>query len=123
MTAPLDPFDPRTWSIPRTIYRIWLSDRIELGVVVDKVDYEWAKRWLWGFVMDKHGKKVYARRSPSGRHVWLHKEICGRAHGEPTGHRHTIADHINGDTMNCRRSNLRWTCPSGNATNRRKSKR
>lgn len=129
-----DPFDPRffeefwqgTQSLP-------LGDGCNAPVVLlDYEDYHWATRWLWRWTTSKQGvnrrHKVYARRN-TGSHrmanghrtpqawVWLHKEICLRAHGPAPDIFHTIADHKDGDTLNCRRGNLRWATPSMNRRN------
>ena len=124
-----DPFDPRffvehwrgTQSLP-------LGDSCNAPVVLlDYEDYQWAHRWLWSWTTSKQGAtrrhKVYARRNTgSGKltpqyWIWLHKAICERAHGPPPTLFHTIADHRDGDTLNCRRINLRWATPSDNRRN------
>ncbi len=60
------------------------------------------------------------RRAPwGGRHVsiWLHREICLRAHGLPPSRHHLIADHLDGESLNDRRANLRWATLSTNNRN------
>lgn len=127
-----DPFDPRNWpEYWRGTQELPLGDGCNAPVILlDWPDYQWATRWRWSWTTSKQGPrrklKIYARRNTntwvSGFRqpqawVWLHKEICLRAHGSAPSLFHSIADHIDGDTLNCRRSNLRWETPSGNRIN------
>lgn len=48
--------------------------------------------------------------------ITLHQFIMGRRPG-------LVCDHRNGNPLDCRRHNLRWASPGGNATNRRKQSR
>lgn len=93
----------------------------EVFCVVSFDDFVWASQWAWYPKPSKNGKKLYACRSAriSGRYfsVYLHKEICFRATGMPPSPRHIIADHMNGNSLDCRRSNLRWATPSENRQN------
>lgn len=89
--------------------------------VVDEEDFIWASRWRWQAKPSKNGKKIYACRVTTyeGRRmsVFLHKQICLRAHGMPPSPSHIIADHMNGNSLDIRRSNLRWATPSENRQN------
>lgn len=90
--------------------------------VIDDIDYEWASRWLWNLCPSKNGKKIYIRRSKKLRggkwiSIWLHKAICYREHGMPPTPSHIVADHKNGNSMDNRRSNLRWATVRENREN------
>jgi hypothetical protein len=102
-------------------------DEQEMFCIVDREDYQWALQWMWRPKWDKHGRKAYAVRSmdvgagrAAGRRqvtIYLHKEICLRANGPPPTPRHTIGDHKDGNSLNCRRGNMRWATPSENRLN------
>jgi HNH endonuclease len=120
--------DPRLWPLdaPREPV-VYLSDTdASLVALLDPVDWDWARRHKWGFVtsnMRKNGReKFYACRTvmAAGRtffRVYLHKEVVLRAHGDPPTSAHTIGDHRDGNSLDCRRDNLRWATPSMNRMN------
>lgn len=135
-----DPFDPRTWDpepAPDATYAICLSNRWDLHVLLDYQDYLWAKDWLWCHTYGsgrispttwtiERPDSIYARRSvqidgflPSGRprygNLFLHCEILTRWKGPRP--RNRIGDHRNGNTLDCRRRNLRWATKSQNSMN------
>jgi hypothetical protein len=135
----LDDWAPRPDSAPRAVRALSLSDRIDCHCYLDLQDYEWARQWLWCHTYGSGSLDletwtisrpdgIYARRSvpipgrktPSGRqaygNLFLHREILVRACGEPPD-RSWVGDHINGDTLDNRRINLRWASKSLNAKN------
>lgn len=103
---------------------IFLDNAAELFCVVDAEDYVWAGQWRWSATPNSTGLKFYATRSTrlEGRtgpqvRVYLHKEILLRAKGGPPHRRYVIGDHLNGQSLNNRRVNLRWATRSQNARN------
>ena len=85
---------------------------------VDAADYEWLNKYRW--CASKHaGGKVYARRFTTKGTVWMHREIMQ----PPLG---MVVDHISGNSLDNRRSNMRNCEPHQNAYNKpprgRKSK-
>lgn len=100
----------------------------DIAIIIDRKHYNWAIQWRWMGITSKTGigRKIkwYGRRtirlgSRTGRamHLWLHKEICLRAHGMPPSPAHIIVDHLNGNSLDCREANLRWATPSENRRN------
>ncbi len=84
--------------------------------LVDDDVYEWAVKHKW------HTQRIrddlfYAvrsiRRGIYITRIYLHREIMGAAKG-------TMVDHINGDGLNCTRSNMRLASKSENQRNCRK---
>lgn len=80
--------------------------------IVDAADYEWLSQWNW-----MYGGRGYAVRSTreSGRKrtLLMHRLILSTAEGMYT-------DHINGDRLDNRRSNLRACTNAENGMNRGK---
>lgn len=134
----LDSFDPNTFPVEQdkdTCY-ISLSNRVDCYCKLDRIDYNWAKQWLWCHSYSRIRKTfnpdtpegIYARRSvqipgrlPSGKkrygNLWLHKQICFRAYGAPLPDQ-IVCDHLDGDCLNNKRLNLRWATVQENALNK-----
>lgn len=109
------------WEQP---YTLGLDERdTSIVAILDKEDYRWAIQWRWLWMFDKRGRKRYAtratRKNGAPIRIFLHKEITLRAYGPPPDYEHTMGDHGNGDSLDCRRANLSWATPK---MNRRTSK-
>lgn len=100
---------------------LWCGRWFHIPVLVDEEDWRWAVdqgKWLVTHSGDPSPKK-YAYRCRAGTRslAWLHKEICLRHHGPPPAG-HVIGDHMDGNSLNNRKGNLRWATPQMNSRNR-----
>lgn len=103
--------------------KVFLNKQLTLWCIVDADDFEWVgkDRWYWGSGGNRYAYKRYVRhhRGKERRTIYLHREVLKRS--DPHSEifmcwRH--ADHINGQTLDNRRCNLRWATPSQNQKNR-----
>jgi hypothetical protein len=78
--------------------------------IVDAEDYEWLSKYKWH--ASNAGGKFYATRCRKNRSISMHRIIMG----EPKG---MFVDHIDGNSQNNRRSNLRTCTPAQNLQNQR----
>ena len=126
-----DPFDPNTWDTEPHQFRMYATEYADVACFVDEEDYMFFTGWLW-ILKRSRGPvgKLYFRRAKStyyadgaGRDststIYLHVEILTRAQGDPPTRRRIFADHINGDSLDNRRENLRWVTPRENRRNSR----
>lgn len=108
---------PRPVRIEKGVCYITLSNR--LVAIVDECDAERVASRNWHASQKKRSNNtIYPATewplSPGKRRtVWLHRFIIG---APPK----TFVDHINGDTLDCRRSNLRLATNAQNQANARK---
>ena len=77
--------------------------------LVDTADYEELSKYKWS--VTRKGTTVYASRRKGGRVVYMHREIMQPPKG-------SIVDHIDPNTLNNRRCNLRVCTPEQNQVNR-----
>jgi HNH endonuclease len=77
------------------------------STLVDDDTFEYLNKWKW------HYNSRYAERTEDNKHVRMHRLLIGAETGE-------IVDHINGDPLDNRRSNLRLVTVSQNSMNMRK---
>lgn len=83
------------------------------NAIVDANDFEWLSTFAWYADFDKTG--FYAKYGHRNA-VRMHRLILGCKKGE-------FADHINGDTLDNRRENLRKCSQLENAKNRKKHRK
>ena len=77
--------------------------------IVDAADYKRLSRYRWNAF--ESGGKTYARRSTPGGTILMHREIMK----PPPG---MVVDHINGNSLDNRRCNLRICTPQQNEHNK-----
>lgn len=118
------PFFGEECEIRRPRYKwICLSSRVDVQCLVDYRDYLWLRRDLWCHTFGGGAEgfdaqhKMYARRTVEGGTLWMHREILKRFAGPPPSPQH-VGDHINGNSLDNRRCNLRWATLSQNSRNR-----
>lgn len=80
------------------------------SAVVDDEDSHLAE-FNWHVSASRGGLFYAARRLGSHKHILMHRELLGLVPGD------LRVDHINGDTLDNRRSNLRTTSASENSRN------
>lgn len=111
-------------------FRIYGDDKASIWAVVDEEDYHWLLRYKW-CVKESDGRrgkkpKPYLRRAVgvngggvrlSTYTLYLHVEVMKKTGIVQPCHAHSLVDHLDGDTLNCRRANLRWATPSMNRLN------
>ncbi|WP_414497699.1 HNH endonuclease signature motif containing protein [Stenotrophomonas maltophilia] len=81
-----------------------------LACVLDDEDFAIHGHKKWS-ASTHRGRHSYAYRTEAGKRVYLHRLIAAPAHG-------LCVDHIDGDTLNNRRSNLRCVTKAQNSRNR-----
>ena len=84
--------------------------------LVDEADFEKLNKYKWYATFAKHTKSFYAQRSEKVSNkrisVFMHREILGLKKGDKLQ-----GDHINHDTLDNRRKNLRIVTNSQNMAN------
>lgn len=87
------------------------------STVVDPTDYEWLNQWKWCYGSGGYALRVKLTKNSAGKvnreGILMHRLIIGTPKGWDT-------DHINGDTLDNRRCNLRICLHQENSRNRRK---
>ncbi len=78
--------------------------------VVDVADYEQLSKYRWSW-LKTHGANGYARRCEGNKTILMHRQILKAPKG-------MMVDHIDGNGLNNRRSNLRLCTPQQNQCNR-----
>lgn len=112
------------------VCRIPLGTRGLYDAIVDAGDYAALTQWRWNFKRSRGGG-IYARRG-GGRvnstgalypTILMHAFILETLKGEPRPTPNHTPDHINRNSLDNRRGNLRWATPSEQAQNTRRGRK
>ena len=83
--------------------------------LIDAEDWHKVSPYRWRAYTSKQNKNnPYCQNRSSGKTVYLHRFIVGAKYGQ-------VVDHINKNSLDCRKSNLRICTPAENSANRRKA--
>lgn len=122
----IHPLDPNFLTlVDQREHYIYGDDHGDIAARVDAASYWFFSRWRWAVKYDKRGRKPYLYRTLTERtlgrksSLFLHVAILQKFGPPPPTPQHTIADHGDGDTLECRLHNLDWATASMNAKNRR----
>lgn len=91
--------------------------------LVDAADYAWLTQWKWHAYYSPGKRSFYVGRlipseiGPRQFPLKMHREILGLKRGDAR-----VGDHINGNGLDNRRSNLRIATPQQNQCNRGKQR-
>jgi hypothetical protein len=99
---------------------LYLHGRVIAYALLDDSDYQEQRQHRWRLKNPSGNGRGYAFRKKAGRMIYLHREVLGLAPGT-----NPLVDHIDGDGLNCIRSNLRRCTRAQNTynTKRRASNR
>jgi hypothetical protein len=83
--------------------------------MVDDTDFDWLNQWKWG--VDAKSNTSYAKRAGESQEcIQMHRLILGLTDKK------VVTDHINGNGLDNRRSNLRACSQAENLKNQKESK-
>jgi len=99
-----------------------IGARGQYEVIVDSEDYAYLTQWRWTYKRSRGGK-IYARRHRriDGRRetVLMHNVVLTECMGLERPTEHHTGDHRDRNSLDNRRSNLRWATKSEQGVNRR----
>lgn len=79
---------------------------------IDAADAAWASQWRWHLTPNGYAARNGDPESATGRAIYLHRELLGLTYGDGLE-----GDHIDRDTLNDRRGNLRVATHAQNVQN------
>lgn len=121
-----DFLDPNNWDLALPQRYIYGDDRAQVYATIDEDDYWHFTKYKWTTKRSPCGKLYLRRAVGENAHgvrlrtttLYLHIEIMKRKDPNRPCPKHTLVDHRDGDSLNCRRRNLRWATPLMNNRNR-----
>lgn len=92
------------------------------SVLVSDEDFEYLNQWKW--CVSHYGYAVRSCRRPNGKKgiLWMHRALMERMLNEPIPDGYQV-DHIDSNSLNNQRGNLRLATKSQNQMNRQNKKR
>lgn len=90
------------------------------SAIVDDIDYNYLNQWKWHALVASHNL-TYAVRKPD-KHIRMQRVIVERKNGHPIP-QGMVVDHINRQSLDNRRSNLRLGTRGQNNCNRGKCRK
>ncbi len=81
--------------------------------LVDADDFEWLSQWTWCAATQRNHLIALSKPKSHAPHLLMHRLITPNT---------PVVDHINGNSLDNRRSNLRAATPSQNGANARRSR-
>lgn len=84
------------------------------AALVDDQDYDYLMQWQWRYSSNGYGVRT-ENHNGQREYIWLHRAIMNPLP-------HEIVDHISGNRLDNRRSNLRLVNKNQNQWNRRKNR-
>lgn len=95
------------------------KDKIKIGnnlyTLIDESDYDILSKYHWHFDKQKTGSGYAVSRLSNGKRIYMHRLLTNCPDN-------MIVDHIDGNKLNNRKSNLRICTPKQNSQNRRSNK-
>jgi len=98
--------------------RLVLSAKRDIWCLVDADDCDWIMQWRWNWGWHNRTPwKFYAKRNVGTERstIYLHRELMLRA--QPNVVLDRVVDHINGQSLDNRQTNLRWVTAKVNRAN------
>lgn len=120
-----DDWDPNVLLNTRDACRIYGDEKMTIFALVDEIDFSFLSQWRWSPKWSRGGRKVYLRRNVQigpratriQRNLFLHQAVMERMGIKPPDEHHVLIDHRNGDSLDCRRANIRWATHKTNRHN------
>ena len=114
--------DPNTFRIDEKSKCVFIDIRniegeVAAECIVDIDDWDEVKKYKWSLTTKPDPYIFNRQRDRTPLHIYLHRLVLGLSYGD--GY---IADHINGNTLDNRKENLRIVTSSQNSMNTRISK-